>query len=198
MSSGERTGWFFLLIPLVGFVGAVVVTNAFHPRYFIGMLPGVAVAFAAAIYRIFQHDRRISVAVFIILISFGSYNLSRSVRHPELITASSMSYQPEVREVLGQEDRIWNDGKRFVLLPDLLVLPMRYYSHHPERYMRLPPVTPDYGNAVIPTWTHEAVLEHAREIAFVDPEPELLSELGKANVNLRVRQIGPVTLVYAN
>jgi hypothetical protein len=35
-------GMVFLLIPLGGFTAAKLVTNAFHPRYFIGMLPGIA------------------------------------------------------------------------------------------------------------------------------------------------------------
>ncbi len=44
MSSGEAIGWLFLCIPLAGFVAAELKTNAFAVRYFLGIVPGVAVA----------------------------------------------------------------------------------------------------------------------------------------------------------
>src|SRR5271157_817742 len=44
MQSGEAIGWLFLCIPLAGFVAAELKTNAFAVRYFLGIVPGVAVA----------------------------------------------------------------------------------------------------------------------------------------------------------
>ena len=75
MSGGERVGWLFLLIPLAGFVCAALVTNAFTDRYFIGTLPGVAVAFASLMYRVW-HDRAEATAlVCIILLGFGGVTI---------------------------------------------------------------------------------------------------------------------------
>ena len=54
MQSAEATGWLFLLIPLVAYFVAVTITNAFYSRYFIGVIPGVAVAFAISLYRYFR------------------------------------------------------------------------------------------------------------------------------------------------
>lgn len=122
MSIGERIGWLFLAIPVAGFVGAALVTKAFVPRYFVGSLPGIAVALSCSVDRLSHANRRMSAAVLTILLSFGTYNLLRSVRHPELIV-SDYSYQPEVRAVLQQENQIWNDGKKYILMPNLLVLP---------------------------------------------------------------------------
>lgn len=63
--------------------------------------------------------------------------------------------------------------------------------------MRLVPVRP-LALGAIPSWTREQVLEHARQIAFVDPESELLAQLRKGGANLDVWQVGPVTLVHAD
>src|SRR5262249_36490491 len=54
MLPGERLGWYFLTIPMGGYIFAKVVTNAFYFRYFIGMLAGVAVAFACVLCRSFR------------------------------------------------------------------------------------------------------------------------------------------------
>ena len=51
MLPSERVAWCFLLIPIAGYVLAKLVTNAFYDRYFIGMLPGVALALACALWR---------------------------------------------------------------------------------------------------------------------------------------------------
>jgi uncharacterized membrane protein len=51
MPSAEALGWLFLGIPLAAFVVAELKTNAFYSRYFIGVLPGVAVAFSVCLWR---------------------------------------------------------------------------------------------------------------------------------------------------
>jgi uncharacterized membrane protein len=53
LQPAECVGWLFLLIPLAGFVVAEVVTKAFDARYFIGTLPGIAVAFACLLWQCF-------------------------------------------------------------------------------------------------------------------------------------------------
>ena len=58
MTSAEAVGWLFLAIPLAAFVVAELKTNAFYSRYFIGVLPGVAVAFALCVWRNFRQAAR--------------------------------------------------------------------------------------------------------------------------------------------
>ena len=126
-----------------------------------------------------------------ILLGFGGWEILSKVRHPD-----GVEYQTEVRDVLGLEEQIWLDGKKFTLMPQLQVLPARYYSHHPERYMKWSPGPPP-PDAMIPAWFTDVVVERAREIAFVNPEPGLLERLRKANFRFDVKTVGLVTLVYA-
>ncbi len=58
MQSAEAIGWLFLTIPLAAFLVAEWKTNAFYSRYFIGVLPGVAVAFAFFCGGIFARPRK--------------------------------------------------------------------------------------------------------------------------------------------
>jgi hypothetical protein len=53
MQPGEAVGWLFLCIPLAGFVLAELKTNALVSRYFISLLPGVAVAISCFLWRFF-------------------------------------------------------------------------------------------------------------------------------------------------
>jgi hypothetical protein len=201
MSDGERVGWLFLLIPLAGFVCAALVTNAFTARYFIGALPGVAVAFASLMYRVW-HDRAEATAlVCIILLGFGGHDSLAKTLHPELTSIGYPLF--EVRDALQCEDQIVIDGKRSIVMPDLLLLPVRYYSKHPDRYVTIVQKAPratDHTSvrySARPYLTIDQVIEHAHEIAFVNPQPETLSMLRMAKVNLSIQQIRSVTLVYA-
>jgi hypothetical protein len=197
MSDGERAGWLFALIPAVGVVCAVLVTNAFTPRYFINVIPGVAVAFACLMSRILVERRRMSALLCAILVGFGGSRILWSMRHAEDLESFGWgSYQAEVRAVLGYEERIWLDGKKVTLLPGLLVMPAQYYSRHPERYKKWSPEPPP-SDAIVPAWHTDTVVAHAREIAFVNPEPRLLERLRTANLKLDIKRADSVMLVYA-
>jgi hypothetical protein len=197
MSDGERAGWLFALIPAAGVVCAVLVTNAFTWRYFINVIPGVAVAFACLMSRILVERRRMSALFCAILVGFGGSRILWSMRHAEdLESFASGFYQAEVRAVLGYEERIWLDGKKVTLLPLVLVMPTQYYSRHPERYKKWSPEPPP-PDAIVPAWHTDTVVEHAREIAFVNPEPRLLERLRAANLKLDIKRADSVMLVYA-
>jgi len=191
MSDGERVGWLFLLIPPAAFVCAA----PFWPRYFICILPGVAVAFACLMYRLLHDQLRVSAMVLFILLCFGGLRVVSATRYPEQIHSYG-AYQDETIDILQHEQQIRLDGKRLTLIPFSLVLPVRYYSHHPERYLRLNegPVDP---RSVVPSLSTDDALEHAREIAFVNPDPGFLARLTTAKLTLKIQSIGSVTLVYA-
>ena len=71
MESGEAIGWLFLCIPLVGFLLAEWKTNAFFSRYFISVLPGVAVAFSCWVWRHFRNVSLVSMGIFLLLTGWG-------------------------------------------------------------------------------------------------------------------------------
>lgn len=83
ISATESLGWLFLTMPLAGYVLAQAKTHAFVPRYFIGALPGVAVAFACWMWRNFCNARRLSTAVFLLLAAWGIGQQVMTMRDPE-------------------------------------------------------------------------------------------------------------------
>jgi len=128
-------------------------------------------------------------------LGFGTFNLLRTTWHPDAITSYG-SYQLETREIVAHEKEFWNQEKKIILLPWSYILPSRYYSRHPERYFWFSPDPPP-PYAFVPRLTTSAVLQHAREIAFIDPDSELLAILSGAKLSISVRQSGPINIVYA-
>ncbi len=89
MSAGEAVGWLFLCIPLAGFVLAELGTNAFFSRYFICVLPGVAVAFACLLWRHFARDYRVSLGIFLLLAGWGGAKQMAVARNPQSVEATA-------------------------------------------------------------------------------------------------------------
>jgi hypothetical protein len=81
--AAETLGWLFLTLPLVGFIVAQLKTHAFVPRYFIGALPPVAVAFACWTWRYFLHARPLPAAVLVLLAACGIGQQFMTMRDPE-------------------------------------------------------------------------------------------------------------------
>ena len=99
MESGESVGWLFLCIPLAGFVLAEAGTNAFFSRYFICVLPGVAVAFSCLLWRNFRKAHRVSLGIFLLLAAWGVGKQLIVARHPQSVEATG------IREFLRLEIR---------------------------------------------------------------------------------------------
>jgi hypothetical protein len=96
----ESLGWFFLCIPLAGFVLAEVKTNAFLARYFIGALPGVPVAFSCWLWRHFHNTYRISAGILLLFVMWGAANEWMTVRHAESIDASGYKMEQKAFKYL--------------------------------------------------------------------------------------------------
>ena len=105
MQSGERLGWFFLLIPIAGFFMAEVV-HSFVARYLIAALPGIALALSCCLWRHFRATRYVSLGVVLILLMCGLAKQVVRVRHPEA------GYYSPIRQILAQEDPLRKDGKQ--------------------------------------------------------------------------------------
>jgi len=207
MPPAESLGWFFLCIPLVGFVVAELETKAFLIRYFIGMLPGLAVAFSCLSWRRFHNDYRVSAGILVLLAGWGAASQWAVVRHPESI--DPFGQQTATRQYLRLEGRLHDDGKRFILFNNpMLHLEATHYSQHPDEVVLL---LAEDGTEEVPTvrvqqnlsqysplqfWKLDDLRGHARETALVDPAPETLEAMRQAGFQVAVRFSKPIEVVY--
>jgi hypothetical protein len=198
MQPAERAGWLFLLIPLAGYLLARVVTNAFDPRYFIGMLPGVAVAFACFIWRRFGKSRVPAAGILALLVAAGLAKQANALRHP------GSRFEPQIRQMLGLEETLRQDGKHFFLFSgNFLYREAQYYSKHPEEYVLLDSIDPifrtpktfaDYYS--LRSWTLKDVEQHARETALISSGPGIMNAMEQAGFTAHTRFTDPIEVVY--
>ncbi len=213
IQSGEAIGWLFLVIPLVGFLLAEWKTNAFYSRYFIGVLPGVAVAFSYWVWRHFRSASMVSAGIFLLLTGWGVATQMTVVRHPESIEATG------IRQYLELESSLGIEGKRyFVFSNPLLFIEAQYYSNHPDECVLLLP--PDFTRDVDPRrttpdpylhqrlelnlsqyypmqfWRVDELRQHAAEAALIEPPPDVLSEVKQAGYSVEMRFSKPLTVAY--
>jgi hypothetical protein len=185
-------------------------TNAFYSRYFIGVLPGVAVAFAFTLWRHFRKVSQISMGVCFLLASWGVSQQLTVVRHPEKVEATG------IREFLQTEGSLALEGKRyFVFSAPLLFIEAQYYSAHPDHCVLLLPS--DFSRQAKPGpdpylhqrlemnlspyypmqfWTVDELRLHAAESALVDPTGDTLRDLEKAGVQTHTRFATPIDVLY--
>jgi uncharacterized membrane protein len=208
MSSAEGAGWLSLSIPFFGYVLAKLVTNAFVDRYFIGMLPGIAVAFACLLWRHFRDARLIPIGIFLLLSVVGIYRQVEVVRHPESI--DPFSQQTQTRKMLRLEHDLRNDGKRFFLFSTgMLYFPAHFYSEHPEEYVLLEASDQalEVSNTLryvvsldryypVQTWNLEDLKKHARETAFIQPLASDLNAMQEAGFQTTMHLSLPVSVAY--
>ncbi len=213
MKSGEVIGWLFLCIPLVGFLLAEWRTNAFFSRYFISVLPGVAIAFSCWLWRHFRNASMVSVGIFLLLTGWGMATQMTVARRPESIEAMG------IRQELELESSLQAEGKRyFVFSNPLLFLEAQYYSSHPEECILLLP--PDFTQEVDPArttpdpylhqrlelnlsqyypmqfWRVDDLRSHAADVAMIEPSSDTLKEVKQAGFNIEMRFSKPLTVAY--
>jgi hypothetical protein len=200
MQPAERVGWFFICIPLAGWVLARV-THVFFPRHFICALPGIAVAFSCWLWRQFGARWRVSAGILLLLVAWGVAKQVSMTRGPVYLMGfdNLTKQQPKLEEALG------NDGKRFFLVPNhLLYWVLRQYSRHPEQYaMPLFLDDPRLHDSIIlgryysvHLWTLQDLKKHTRETALVGPSPRALDALKQAGFQIRIRFAQPIEVVY--
>jgi hypothetical protein len=210
MRSVEAVGWLFLGIPLAAFVVAEWKTNAFYSRYFIGVLPGVAVAFACLLWRHFRRVSQVSMGVFVLLGAWGSGQQLTVARHPEKVEATG------IRPFLQAESLLQVEGKRyFVFSGPLLFLEAQHYSSHPEEcilllpsdFSRQPKPGPDpYQHQrlelnlsqyyPLQIWTLDELRRHQSDVALVEPDAQVLRDLQREGMQSRLRSSTPLNVYY--
>jgi len=213
MQSGEAIGWLFLCIPLAGFLVAEMKTNAFAVRYFLALVPGVAVAFACWTWRHFHTAPRISMGIFLLLAGWGIAQQLYIARHWKSVET------PGTRDYLSLENGLRHDGKQFSVFSDPFVfLEAQYYSKHPDECILLLPQdfnlqatprhsTPDpYMHQRVEVilshyyplqfWQLDQLREHAQRSALINPTPEMLDLIQKAGLQADIRFSQPVRVAY--
>lgn len=134
MAEAESIGWLFLCIPLVGFVLAEVRTNAYFSRYFICVLPGVAVAFSCLLWRHLRNSYVVSLGIFLLLAGWGVVKQVGILQHPEMVEAIG------TRDLLDLESSLRAEGKRYIVFsPPLIFVEAEYYSKYPQDCILLVP-----------------------------------------------------------
>ncbi len=206
-SSAESLGWLFFSIPVLGFMLAELKTNAFLIRYFVGALPGVALAFACLISRHFSRNYYVSAGIVALLMLFGTAEQWSTTLHPEHV--DPFGQQTMTRQYLGVENAVFHDDKQFVIFDNpMLFLEAVRYSHRPEQCGLLlgindtdeRPTVRIQANLArfspLHIWKLDDLRLHAAQTALVDPRPELLDALGRAGLKVSVRIPSPLEVVY--
>ncbi len=210
MQSAEAIGWLFLGIPLAAFVVAEWKTNAFYSRYFIGVLPGVALAFSYLLWRHFRRITQISMGIFLLLGAWGVSQQLTVVSHPDKVEATG------IRPFLQIESSLQLEGKRyFVFTSPLIFLEAQHYSAHPEQCILLLPS--DFSRQTKPGpdpylhqrlelnlsqyyplnfWTLDDLRNHAAASALIEPTADALKDLRDAGMPAQTRFSNPLQVVY--
>jgi hypothetical protein len=217
MVDSERLAWFFLLIPCFGYVVAKLVTNVLYHRYFISMLPGVAVAFSCLLWRHFRSAGAVSLGILCIWTGRGIISTVSEVRHPERIEPLAvMGEAAQLNQLHSGEDQLLRDGRRFLVVQadSLLAIEAVYHSRHPEVYRLFhDPTLPrlDYSPVLeamfnlnqqlgtylpLSYWNLSDLREHASEAALVDPPEDFLEALHEAGFNWEIHFAGALKIVY--
>jgi hypothetical protein len=136
MMPAERLGWLFLSVPLAGLLLGKMATNAFYNRYFIGMLPGVAIAFGCALWRRFGSQPRVTAGIvaFLLAVSVGK-QVEMTAQPWKIVPPPLPDEGPALTAMRAIEPALIVDRKVIVPGADtLLGLEARYYSKKPEAY----------------------------------------------------------------
>jgi 4-amino-4-deoxy-L-arabinose transferase-like glycosyltransferase len=196
-TESERLAWLFLLIPLGGFILARLVTNAFTPRYFIGVLPGIAVGFSSFTWRHLRAATLVSLGIVCIFMGNGVLKSLAHLHNPEEIAPIGAPMEIyRLRKMLHLESEIFNQQKRkliVVMSGDHLALEIFHYSAHPERYMFLPDITPTSNTIGVQNFSRvypihlcslEDVRQRASEIALIDPPEDTMNLLEQKGAHI--------------
>ena len=190
MQPYEQLCWFFAVLPLTGFVAGKLVTHAYLDRYFIGMLPALAIGLACLIARHVPDSQRIALAAVVLFAAFGLANELEHLHYASSVHPIPPTLESErMAKLLALEAE--TPANQFIVLRtgDLLTLEAHYYARHPDRIVFLLPPSvsapePEAPSATgkdlpIRYWTAQELQNHAGEI-LIDPAQQTLDQLQRA------------------
>ncbi len=209
MKSSESVAWLFLAIPLAGFVLAEWKTHAFLGRYFVGVIPGVAVGFSCWLWRNFRSHYCVPLGIFLLLASWGIVHQTMVLRHPERVDPSGhpSGEQIKTRQYLDLEPVMRAEGKRYLVFSNsILHVEVGYYSQHPEQcVLLLDPsnqsvLTTMESNlaryAPLQFWSVNDLVMHASESALIEPTPNTLYLVRQLGLKTTTRFPPPTPVLY--
>ena len=208
VSEPERLGWLFLTIPVAGFVMARLITNAFYPRYFMGLLPGVALAIACLGYRMLAPRTLAFAGVTGLALILSIISEIQAIKTPELIDFRDQ--RVKTRRVLAAESSVAKDGKKYLVPCDpLLFSELAYYCARSRSVWLLADLdtSPERSSVVRvmknfdpflrqQLWDLRDLKAHASESALVAPGEELTRYLLANGYHMTVKLGPPVPIVY--
>lgn len=175
-----------------------------------GVLPGVAVAFAVLMWRHFRRTTQIATGVCVLLVGWGVAQQMTTVRHPDKVEATG------IRPFLEIESALRLEGKRYyVFSGPLLFLEAQQYSAHPEQVVLLLPS--DFNRQMnggpdpylhqrleanlaqyypMQIWTVDDLLQHRAEAALIEPDQVAVRDLKNAGISVTTRFGDPVVVDY--
>jgi hypothetical protein len=190
VTEAERTAWCSITIPVAGWLVAVLFTHAFLHRYFIGVLPGIAVGFSCMLSRRFASLPRVGVGVLVVLASYGIANQAKLTVSWRTINQHGPTHE-RTQDLLAMEETFQNRGLHYLVFDedDYRCIEVQYYSKHPQRYVwwqkQKPRPTKYYH---LPIWTLEDIKSHAKEVVFVDLAPQRLKTLQQAGLHPTIQE----------
>jgi hypothetical protein len=201
MTSAERVGWLFLIIPFFGYCAGYFVTHKFSASYVIGAVPGVIVAFTSAFWRYCRDLKGVTVAAASILCGLGLALQFRMVLHPERVLRGE---QNRLRQILALEEPLQREGIRHMVfggpLGSMPYLEVWHYSKHRDLYAYV-------AGEGIPNWSilkytdlrfqllSTLVADHSNT-AVIDADPYTVQTLMRAGIEFRVRFTEPFYVLY--
>ncbi len=198
----ERLGWFFLGIPIAGYVLAEVITHAFTTRYFIPLLAGFGLAFGCFLCRCYRSFPQLPLLFMIVAVSLF---LETSLSHLRNARTPIVSNRAEESDFVDSMlPRFHRENKLFALVMwGRIYMEARYYAVDPQilRVLRRPELSSlplASGPLAIRYFSMDDIRQHARETAFVAPSPDLLSDLEKLGFRIHWRMTEPEPVVYVD
>ena len=129
MQSAEAVGWLFLCIPLAAFVAARLKAQAFAVRYFIDVVPGVAVALSCYLWRRFRRESVVTIGILLILMGWGLTKQLHVARDLDALRVPGASESFGQRDYLRLEGPLRSEGKRVSAFSNpFIFLTAQFYS----------------------------------------------------------------------
>lgn len=201
-SPQERLGWFFLALPIAGYLLAELATHAFTPRYFIATLSGLALALGCVLYRYYCETPQVPLLILLVTIPlFVQASASKFHNASTPVVSGRMDESDFVDEMLPH---FRQDKKRDVLVsPGRIYLESRYYAADPTmictpRSLRYPAAWLASGILRIRYLSDAEIFQKARETAFVNPSADLLKKLETRGFHIHWRMVKPEPVVYVD
>jgi uncharacterized membrane protein len=210
MPEVETIGWLFLAVPIAAYAVAVMKTNAFYSRYYIGVVPAVGVALASLLWRHWRRFTQVGAGIVLLLGAWGVGQQVLTMQHPSKIEATG------IRSFLQIESLPEVEGKRyFVTSEPLFFLEAQHYSQHPEQVVLL--LASDFSQHPKPgpdpylhqrleanlsqyhplqIWTIDDLLRHREQAALIAPDEQALRDVRQAGMQPRLRVNTPLNIYY--